>query len=221
MYLSVGTRPDISFAVSELSKFLANPGLAHWNAAVRVLRYLKGCPDLGVTFTRSAGNKPILRAYSDVNYKGPSRRQQQSQLKLDAYSDADWGGDRDTRRSHTGGVLFLAGGAIAWISKKQSSVAMSSAEAEYMAASLVCREVIVIHEDNEACIQMSKNPVNHSKAKHIDLHYHFVRERVESGEVRLDWVSTSEMIADMLTKAVTPAVFKTLRNALEYCSTGG
>ena len=231
MYLSVGTRPDISFAVSELSKFLANPGLAHWNAAVRVLRYLKGCPDLGVTFTRSAGNKPILRAYSDVNYKGPSRRQQQSQLKLDAYSDADWGGDRDTRRSHTGGVLFLAGGAIAWISKKQSSVAMSSAEAEYMAASLVCREVIwirsildgfgfqqkgptVIHEDNEACIQMSKNPVNHSKAKHIDLHYHFVRERVESGEVRLDWVSTSEMIADMLTKAVTPAVFKTLRNAL-------
>ena len=233
MYLSVGVRPDISFIVSELSKYLANPGLAHWNAAVRVLRYLKGCPSLGVTYKRGEGRKATLQAYSDFNYKGPSRRQQQKEkkLKLVAFSDADWGGDKDTRRSHTGGVLFLAGGAVAWISKKQSSVAMSSAEAEYMAASLVCREVIwirsilaefgfnqdgptVIREDNEACIQMSKNPVNHSKTKHIDLHYHFVRERVETGEVALDWVSTSEMIADMLTKAVTPAIFKSLRDAL-------
>lgn len=225
MYLSVGTRPDISFAVSELSKYLSNPGKAHWAAALRVLRYLKGTPDLGVTFARGAGSQ--LKAYCDYNYKGPSVRS----LKLTAFSDADWGGDKDTRRSHTGGVLFLAGGAIAWISKKQSSVAMSSAEAEYMAASLVCREVIwirsllagfgfkqdgptVIHEDNAACVQMSKNPVNHSKTKHIDLHYHFVRERVETGEVRLDWLSTEKMIADILTKAVIPKTFIALRDAL-------
>ena len=178
-----------------------------------------------MTYARGAGCE--LRAYSDWNYKGPSNRS----LKLTAFSDADWGGDKDTRRSHTGGVLFLAGGAIAWISKKQSSVAMSSAEAEYMAASLVCREVIwirsllagfgfkqegptVIHEDNAACVQMSKNPVNHSKTKHIDLHYHFVRERVESGEVRLDWLSTEKMIADILTKAVIPKTFIALRDAL-------
>ncbi len=228
MYLSVGTRPDISYAVSELSKYLSNPGMTHWTAALHVLRYLKGTPDLGITFTKSSS--PVeLKAYSDYNYKGPSNRSLNS--KLEAFSDADWGGDKDTRRSHTGGVLFLAGGAIAWVSKKQNSVAMSSAEAEYMSASLVCREVIwirtllaglgfeqsgptVIHEDNSACIQMSKNPVQHSKTKHIDLHYHFVRERVEKGDVRLDWVPTDKMIADMLTKALSPAVFIPLRDAL-------
>lgn len=227
MYLSVGTRPDISFAVSELSKYLANPGKAHWTAALHVLRYLKGTAGLGITFTRSGGSPVVLKAYSDFQYNGPSNRS----LRLEAYSDADWGGDKDTRRSHTGGVLFLAGGAISWISKKQNSVAMSSAEAEYMSASLVCREVIwirslltglgfkqpgptVMHEDNAACVQMSKNPVLHSKTKHIDLHYHFVRERVESGEVRLDWISTEDMIADLLTKALLPNVFMRLRDAL-------
>lgn len=231
MYLSVGTRPDISFAVSELSKFLMNPGMAHWLAAKHVLRYLKGTSTMGITYRRDAGGGGTgvrLTAYSNKQYRGPSKTELG---KLEAYSDADWGGDKDTRRSHTGAVLFLAGGAIAWISKKQSSVAMSSAEAEYMAASLTCREVIwvramlaglgfkqreptTIFEDNSACIQMSKNPVLHSRTKHIDLHYHFVRERTESAEVKLEWVPTDEMVADMMTKALTTSVFETLREKL-------
>lgn len=229
LYLSVGTRPDISFAVSELSKFLVNPGKQHWTAALHVLRYLKGTKEKGITYRRGSGNSAVeLKAYSDFQFNGPSKR---SQVKLEAYSDADWGGDKDTRRSHTGAVLFLAGGPVAWISKKQSSVAMSSAEAEYMAASLTCREVLwvryilaglgfkqqqatPIFEDNSACIQMSKNPVQHNKTKHIDLHHHFVRERVEGGDVKLVWVPTGEMIADLLTKALPTATFEKLRDMM-------
>ncbi len=228
MYLSVGTRPDISYAVSELSKYLVNPGKAHWTAALNVLRYLKGSKDTGITYRRGGreDSSVDLRAYSDFQYNGPSR----SQVSLEAYSDADWGGDKDTRRSHTGAVLFISGGPVAWLSKKQSSVAMSSAEAEYMAAS-PCREVVwvrailkglgfdqrqptPIYEDNSACIQMSRNPVQHNKTKHIDLHYHFVRERAEIGQVKLVWVPTGEMIADLLTKALPPALFEKLRDML-------
>ena len=226
MYLSVGTRPDISFAVSELSKFLVSPGKQHWNATKHVLRYLKGTAERGITYCASVGDSDVsLRAYADFEYKGPSKNELRTSLK--AYSDADWGGDKDTRRSHTRAVILLAGGPIAWMSKKQSCVAMSSAEAEYMAASQTCREVVwirmllaglgfkqnkptVIFEDNSACIQMSKNPVLHSRTKHIDLHYHFVRERSESAEVKLEWLSTERMIADILTKPLPAPLFASL-----------
>jgi hypothetical protein len=140
--------------------------------------------------------------------------------KLLGYCDADWAGDVDTRRSTTAHVFMLAGACVSWASKLQPTVALSSAEAEYMALCTGVQEAIhlrsllgdlgywqreptPIHEDNQACIAMSSNPaINHKRSKHIDIRYHFTRERVESEEIKLVYVPTEHQLADLLTKAL-------------------
>jgi hypothetical protein len=110
------------------------------------------------------------------------------------YCDADWAGDLEDRRSTTGFVFMMGGGTTSWSSKRQPTIALSTTEAEYMA--------MVIRCDNQGAISLTKNPTQHARTKHIDVQHHFVRERVENGEVTFEYCSTEEMVADVLTKAL-------------------
>jgi len=211
LYLACWTRPDISFAVSELSRFVADPGQTHMQAAKRVLRYLRGTKDLGLKYTRPAGN--LLN-------------------RLCGYVDSDWAGCLDTRKSTTGYVLLLNGAVVSWKSKRQNVVALSSAEAEFMAASSLVQEVIYIRkfllnlgfpqesateigEDNRTCIAWSEGSVGGSdRAKHIDLRQHFVHEAVQRKILALHPVKSEDNLADILTKPLPETNFKLLRQRL-------
>jgi hypothetical protein len=211
LYLACWTRPDISFAVSELSRFVADPGQNHMLAAKRVLRYLRGTKELGLQYTRPTG--------SLVN-------------RLHGYVDSDWAGCADTRKSTTGYVLMLNGAVVSWKSKRQNVVALSSAEAEFMAASSLVQEVIYIRrllynlgfpqespteigEDNRTCIAWSEGSVGGSdRAKHIDLRRHFVHEAVQGKVLTLKAVKSEDNIADLLTKPLPEQPFKLLRKQL-------
>ena len=199
LYLSNATRPDVACAVSDLSRYVCSPKQPHWEAAIRVLRYLKGSRLVGITFGR------------------------QPDQTLLGYTDADWAGDVQSRRSTTGWIFLLFGGALSWRSKLQATVALSTAEAEYIALSSAAQEAmylrtlckdfnpkdfdspdpdqaVVIHVDNQAAIAIAKNPAHHQRTKHIDTRHHFIREQVESKTIALKYVPTNSMVADMLTK---------------------
>ena len=192
-YSAGGTRPDIAYAVSTIAKFCNQPTELHLTAAKRVLRYLKQTRDLSLTYVKDTPEAIIV------------------------YSDADWAGDVKDRRSTSGNVFLLGGAAITWSSRKQSSVALSTVEAEYMALSVATQEAIwlrqlqeelgmeetgptLIYEDNQGAISMVKNPVFHKRTKHIQIRYHFDREAVEEGTIALEYYHTSEMLADSFTK---------------------
>jgi hypothetical protein len=207
LYAAVATRPDIGQSVSMVSKFSSDPTMAHLTAVKRILRYLKGTVDLGLTYSKSDGNV------------------------LKAYSDSDWAGDQDDRHSTSGFVSVLSGSAISWLSKKQASVALSTAEAEYIALSTTTQEVVWLRRllrdfgvdmsqatevfgDNQGSIALSKNPVHHKRTKHIDIRYHFVREAVVDGIVKITYCPTKEMVADILTKPLPRGQFEILRSKL-------
>ena len=193
-YASLGTRPDISFAVNKLAQFLTNPGTAHVEAAMRVLRYLKGTKQ----WTLNLGGR-----VADIA----------------GYTDSDWGADRDDRKS-TGAYVFRIGdGVISWKTKKQSSVALSSVEAEYMAMCQAAKEAvwltgllkdfgidlrspIVVFGDSQGAIALAQNPVFHPRSKHIAIQYHFTRELIQSNQITVQYISTKDMVADILTKAL-------------------
>ena len=198
LYASMVTRPDITYAVQALGRHLQSSGAEHMVAAKRVLRYLQGTKNIGIVYQGRADT-------TDVSLVG--------------YSDSDWGGDKDTRRSTTGYLFMLDTGVVSWSSKLQPTVALSSAEAEYMAACAAVQEAIhlrqfledlgfpqvgatVIFEDNQGCIALSDNPVFHKRSKHIDIRYHFIRERAASGEIKLRYVATEHQLADLLTKGL-------------------
>jgi hypothetical protein len=205
IYLAVGTRFDISYAVQQLSQFLDCYTHAHWNAAIRVVRYLKGTRNLALT----------LGGETD--------------LRLIGYTDSDWANCLDTRRSVGGFGFTLGSGLVSWNAKKQKTVASSSCEAEYTAAFEASKEAIwlrtlltelkFIHPststtilcDNKAAIFLSSDPAMHSRVKHIDIQYHFLRERVQSKELALAYINTKDNIADIFTKALTPGPFARLR----------
>src|SRR5258708_36996647 len=164
-WLALGTRPDIAFAASSLARFGHNPGRVHWEAAKRVLRYLKG----------TRGWRLILGG---------------SPPQIAAYTDADWGSNRDDRRSIGAYIVRIGCGAVSWKSKKQTCVALSSTEAEYMALCRASKESVwmvdflnnlgvslqgpmVVNADNQGGIALAKNPVFHDCSKHIDIQYHF------------------------------------------------
>jgi hypothetical protein len=202
------TRPDIQYAVALLAQFSANPGKPHFEAVKRVLRYLKGTAQLGLTFGGSGSGVDLI-----------------------GWTDSDWAQDPDSRRSVGGFVFDVAGGSVSWSSKKQPTVALSTVEAEYMAASNATKEAIwlrtllddlgftqvqatTIHADNQGCIALSRNPVSHSRAKHIDIRHHFIRERVANKEIDLQFCSTKDMLADIFTKALPREAFEKFRAAL-------
>lgn len=194
MYLSVATRPDIAHAVSALSQFNTCFGQIHWTAAKRVLRYLKGSADLGLIF-------------------GPKTE------SIKGYVDSDWANCQIDRRSYTGYVFILSNGPISWESKKQRTVALSSTEAEYMGLAEAAKEAIYIGNflkemefenltdvrvlnDNMGAQRLSENPVFHARSKHIDTRHHFVRETLLTKQLKLEHISTDDMIADMMTKGL-------------------
>ena len=191
MYLSVSTRPDISYAVSSLARYSSKPTKQHWTALKRLLRYLKGTTKYGILFSKEATSQCI------------------------GFSDADWAGDVSDRKSTSGYVFMLSGGAVSWSSKKQKCVALSTAEAEYVALSSASQESIwlrqlmtelgnplevptLIFEDNKAAIAMTNNPTFHGRAKHIDIKFHFIRDQVSRGTIKLEYCPTDQMLADIL-----------------------
>ena len=210
MYLSLCTRPDIAFAVGNLAKFCGKPTKSHWTALKRVLRYLKGTVNYGILY----------------------RRQQTPQKsEFVGFSDADWAGDVSDRRSTSGYVFCMCGGAISWRSKKQDSVALSTAEAEYIALSSAAQESVwlrrlttelgqvssrptTIYEDNQSAISMCKNPQYHGRAKHIDIRHHYIREQVSNKMIEVKYCPTDKMAADIFTKGLTREQFCRLREKI-------
>jgi hypothetical protein len=193
MYLSVCTRPDISYTVGALARYMAKPTMVHWQAAKGVLRYLSGTSTYGITYGRTTDG-------------------------LLGYCDADYAGDQDTRRSTTGYVFTVGGGAISWSSKRQPTVAASTTEAEYMAAATAVKEALWLRSlfadfsfditpvqllaDNQCAIKLLRNPISSLRSKHIDVIHHFARERVMRGDVSFAYIKTDEQLADILTKAL-------------------
>ena len=210
LYLTMVTRPDICFAVKELSRMLDSPGEEAWKAGQHLLEYVYNTHHYAIRYTKPENAKDIL--VTGV---------------LKGYSDADWAGQVDDRRSTSGYVFFVAGGPVSWQAKTQKSVALSTAEAEYMALSDASKEAVhlkallvsigiedktpvVIYEDNQAAQKIAENPVLHDRTKHIDIRYHFVRELVQGLQISVVYIETKQMIADLLTKAVTKVVHEQL-----------
>lgn len=207
MYLSVFTRPDISFIVNHLSQFNECYEEQHWIAAKRVLRYLKGTKTHGLKYFR-----------------------EKTQEVIKGYADADYAGDYD-RRSYSGLVFMIQGGAVSWQSTKQRTVALSTAEAEYVSLSEAVKEAIflkrlvseiseeaqktvTVFSDNQSAIAIASNPVCNQRTKHVDIRYHFVRNAVESDIIKLKYRESERMIADCLTKPLSKGKFEWCVNAM-------
>jgi hypothetical protein len=204
----VHTRPDISYAVGYVSRFMEAPTSEHLAAVKHLLRYIAGTLSYGVTYRRGQGRQELL-----------------------GYSDADLAGDVDDRKSTTGMVFFLGRSPISWHSQKQHVVAISSCESEYIAAATTsCQGVWLsrligelLNEeprppkllvDNKSAIQLVKNPVFHDRSKHIDTRYHLIRDYVEKGVLEVDYVRTEDQLADVLTKALGRIRFQELRSRI-------
>lgn len=211
MYLAVATRPDICYAVSNASRYLENPSQMHENAAKRILKYIKGTSNYGLLY------------HSD------------GRQKIRGFSDADYAGDTDTRRSTTGFCFLIGSGVVSWNSERQKSVSLSTTESEYVAASNAVKELVwfkrmvnelspgnfmdsILYVDNQSAIRLIKNPEFHKRTKHIDVRYHFIREKFQDGDFQLEYVPTKEQIADVFTKALPKERFQTLRLLLGVVS---
>ena len=206
LYLTA-TRPDILHSVCQAARYQSNPKESHLVAVKRILRYIRGTSDFGLWYTKNDG------------------------IKLIGYSDADWAGCTDDRRSTSGGAFFLGKKCVSWLSKKQDSVSLSTAEAEYVAATSACTQVIWMRRqlldmvdevrlpisimcDNQSAIGLGKNPIQHSRSKHIDIRYHFLKEKVEEGVILMEYVPTEEQVADIFTKPLPTATFEKHRLSL-------
>ena len=192
-WAALATRPDIAFAVATVARFAANPGPAHWDAVKRIYRYLAGTRDLWLTY-------------------GETRR------VLEGYADAD-GSMTEDRRAISGYAFLIDGGAVSWSSKRQEIVSLSTTESEYVAATHGMKEGLwlrsllsevfepikpptTLFSDNQSAIALARDHQYHSRTKHIDVRYHFIRWVIEQGSLRLVYCPTDDMVADTLTKAL-------------------
>ena len=205
MYLTA-SRPDIMFSVCLLARYQAAPKESHLIAVKRILRYLKGCPDLGLWYPKD------------------------SDLDLMGFSDSYHARCKLDRKSTTGGCQFIGGKLVSWTSKKQTSVSTSTAEAEYMAAGSCCAQILWMKNqlldygikyektpifcDNTSAILITQNPVMHSRTKHIDVRYHFIRDHIEKGNVELHFIPTENQLADIFTKPLDDRTLKRLVSEL-------
>lgn len=206
MYAMLGTRPDLCYALSYLSRFQSCGNESLWKALKRVLRYIKG----------TVGLKLVYR--NGVN------------VQLEGYTDADWAGDQGDRKSTSGYVMKVFGNTVSWCSNKQQCVSLSSTESEYIALAKgiaegcwiknLLREIGIdcksfnINIDNQSAIHVAKNPEYHKRLKHIDIKYHFVRQQVEDKIVCLKYVPSGDQLADICTKGLSRVVFVKLREML-------
>lgn len=202
------TRPDISYAVSILSRFMTKPLAIHAQAVKHLYRYLRGTTNLALQYQRGGENR------------------------LCGFTDSDWAGDTLDRKSTTGYVFMLGNSPITWNSRKQPTVALSSTEAEYMSITEGAKEAIWLRRlfselnfqssqsstpifgDNQGSINLAHNPVYHGRTKHIEVRHHFIREKIASGEIQLEYILTVDQVADIFTKALGRIVFERLRNKL-------
>ncbi|XP_024199917.1 uncharacterized mitochondrial protein AtMg00810-like [Rosa chinensis] len=199
IYLTV-TRPDITYPVHVLSRFMHEPRKCHMESALRVMRYLKNAPGQGLFFSS------------------------ESDLSLRAYCDSDWAGCPITRRSTTGYCVFLGPSLVLWRSKRQKTVSLSSAEAEYRAMTRACYELTwlgfllqdlgvlqskpaLLYCDNKAVLHIAANPVFHERTRHIEMDCHYIRDKIQDGSVVTKFVSSPHQLADVLTKALGKEVF--------------
>ena len=205
-YLSTCTRPDISFAVSEVAKFNENPGIEHWKAVKRIMRYLKGTINQELIYKRS------------------------DSIELTGFADADWAGDNETRKSTTG-YIFKINGIVTWKSVKQSCIALSTVEAEYVSLGECSKEAlwlikllkqigyevnlpIIIYEDNQGAIKLAENPVFHKRTKHIDTRMHFIRKLIEDNIIKIKYCESKKMVADIFTKALHFPAFNSIKKLM-------
>jgi len=233
LWLAQGTRPDIAYAVTQCAKYAQDPRHAHWCALRKILRYLHGTASLGIHYTKSHGQQVHLNIRGLPLPKGylSSSNPTLSEVHLTASVDADFANDLDDRRSITGYVFYLANAPITWQCKAQTTVALSTMESEYMALAAATQESlwlrmmleemgstvispIIIHEDNKACQMFADHSGNFARTKHIDYRYHFVRERVHKGDIRVDYIKTDNQVADVLTKALNRPKFQEFRSQL-------
>ncbi|CAL9002439.1 unnamed protein product [Prunus brigantina] len=208
------TRPDIMFASSLLARFMHNPTKKHIGTSKRVLRYIQGTLDYGIEFKKGKATTLI------------------------GYCDSDWAGSEDDRRSTSGYAFTLVSGMFSWASIKQNTVALSTAEAEYVSAAEATSQAkwlrFVLEDfgeeqvegtpilcDNTSAIAMAKNPVFHQKSRHISRKFHFIREAIQAKEVELIYCKTEDQIADILTKALSKDRFVHLRGLLGVKSAKG
>lgn len=214
LYLATISRPDIAHAASMLCRFISKWSNTHFSAAKHLLRYLKGTINFGLKF--------------DFNNT--------STAQFFGYSDADWSGDRNTRRSTTGYVFNVLGGPVAWKSRLQPTVALSTTEAEYMATTDATAHAlwlqtllsdlklppqlnlqvrpVTIFNDNRGAIALASNPVQHSRTKHIDTKHHFIRDYIEKGAIQVQHVTSANNLADILTKYLSRDLYQRLRHSL-------
>lgn len=208
LYLTA-SRPDITFAVGACARYQAAPKTSHLLQVKRIIKYINGTCDYGILYT------------NDTN------------SSLVGYCDADWAGSADDRKSTSGGCFFFGNNLISWFSKKQNCVSLSTAEAEYIAAGSSCtqliwmkqmlkeyeveQDVMTLYCDNLSAINIAKNPIQHSRTKHIDIRHHFIRELVEDKIVTLEHVPTERQLADIFTKPLDAATFDKLRGNLGIC----
>ena len=193
MYATLGTRPDICFAVQTVSRFNSKPGLAHWEAVKRIFRYLKGTRDLWLAY---GGAKKEMLGYADA--------------------DGSMGEDR---KAISGYAFLVNGGAVSWSAKRQELISLSTTESKYIAATYAAKEALWLRQlilqlfgiildattlfsDNQSAIALTKEHQYHARTKHIDVRFHFICWIVEEGKVRLVYCPTEEMVADILTKAL-------------------
>lgn len=188
-----GTRPDFIYSTGVLSRYQSNPGPAHWKAMLHMVAYVKGTLDYSITYHRGIPITPIT------------------------YVDASYADDFDTRRSTAGYGVWMAGGLVSWSSKRQPTVALSTTEAEYMSMTRAIQQVtwmyafldevglpqelpFTIFGDNAPAIALTKNTKGHARAKHIDVRYHYIRERVSKGDALVEHAPSDKNLADIFTK---------------------
>ena len=182
---------------------------SHVTTVKRIIRYINNTLDLGIWYSKETNSNLVC------------------------YSDADWAKNTDDRKSTSGGCFYLGNNLVSWYSKKQNSISLSTAEAEYIAAGSCCTQLLWMKQmladygfdiktltifcDNTSAINISKNHVQHSRTKHIDIRHHFIRELVENKTLILEYVETNKQIADIFTKALDTVRFDSLRKSLGVC----
>jgi hypothetical protein len=203
------SRPDIAFSVGVCAHFQANPKESHLTAVKRIIRYVNNTLLYGIWYSR------------------------ETNLVVVGYSDADWAGNADDRKSTSGGCFYVGNNLVAWMSKKQASISLSTVETEYIAAGSCCTQLLwmktllgdyrfsqdtmIINCDNTSAINISKNPVQPSRTKHIDIRHHFLCDFVESEVVSLSFILTENQLADILTKPLDGSRFESFRKAIGVC----
>jgi hypothetical protein len=217
MYVVVGTRPDIAYAVSYLARFMENPGRAHWEAVKRVIRYLKGTKEAKLVI----GRKRML-TWEELD--------RQEHIGLEGYSDAD-GNSQEHRHAISGYVFCIDGGAVSWNSRKQAIISLSTTESEYVTMTHAAKEAIwirmfiseilsplsqpiLLYCDNQSGIAVAKDDQFHARTKHIDIHYHFIRESIAWNILQIRYCPTHDMAADIFTKALPVKTFEYVQGVL-------